>query len=125
MNRILLIGIGGFVGSILRYGLSGLVHQTFTKTWFPVGTLIVNILGCFLIGLLGGLAENRQVFTPEFRLLVFIGFLGGFTTFSTFMYEIFSFSRDGQFFISFANLGMHIILGFCSAWFGNSISKIF
>ncbi len=123
--KILYVGIGGFFGSISRYIISGLVYKFVDKPWFPFGTLAVNIFGCFLIGFLSGISENRQFFNPEIRALVFIGFLGGFTTFSTFGYEIFKFAQDGQILSSLANIAMHLVLGIGSVWLGYSISKVF
>jgi CrcB protein len=124
MIKILYVGIGGFLGAIARYGASGMVHRIFDKTWFPLGTLVVNVGGCLFIGFLGGLAEKTQFFGPEMRLLVFIGFLGGFTTFSTFGFEIINFARDGEIFSAFLNLLLHIILGIGSVWIGLALSKL-
>jgi fluoride exporter len=124
MIKILMVGMGGFAGSICRYIISDLSHRLFSDPFFPYGTIIVNVAGCFFIGLLGGLSETRQVFTPEIRALILIGFLGGFTTFSTFGYEIFTVARDGQFASALINLLLHLILGFGSVWLGFSISRI-
>jgi len=124
MLKILYVGVGGFLGSIARYWASGLVHRILDKPWFPVGTLAVNVIGCLLIGFLGGLAEKSQIFTPEVRLLVFIGFLGGFTTFSTFGFEIITFARDGEIFSALANIVLHIVLGIGAVWLGLSLSKM-
>ena len=124
MIKILMVGMGGFAGSICRYIISGLSQRLFNDPFFPYGTIIVNVIGCLLIGLLGGLSETRQIFTPEIRALIFIGFLGGFTTFSTFGYEIFTLTRDGQFVSALTNLMLHLILGFGSVWLGFSMSKL-
>lgn len=125
MNKIILIGIGGFIGSVFRYLISGFVQKISNQYFFPVGTLAVNLIGCFLIGLLAGLSESRQLFSEVSRAFVFIGILGGFTTFSTFGYESFSFLRDGQIFSTLLNISLHIILGILFVWFGFSLSKIF
>jgi len=124
MFKVLLVGIGGFVGSILRYLTSGFVLKMVGKPYFPYGTLAVNILGCLLFGYLIGLSENRQLFTPETRVLVFVGFLGGFTTFSTFGYEVFSFARDGQIISLLVNILLHLVLGFGAVWLGYTLSKL-
>jgi CrcB protein len=124
MIKIVMVGMGGFAGSICRYIVSDLSHRLFSDPFFPYGTIIVNVMGCLFIGLLGGLSETRQIFTPEIRALILIGFLGGFTTFSTFGYEIFMVARDGQFVAALTNLVLHLILGFCSVWFGFSMSKL-
>lgn len=122
--KILLVGAGGFFGSISRYLMSGWVHTLIEKPVFPHGTLAVNVLGCFLIGLLNGIFETRQVFNPEMRLLVFVGFLGGFTTFSTFGYELFSFLRDNQYFSAALNMSLSVVLGLFAVWLGNAFSKL-
>ena len=111
MIKLLMVGIGGFAGSICRYIISDLSHRLFNDPFFPYGTLTVNVIGCLLIGILGGLSETRQVFTPEIRALILIGFLGGFTTFSTFGYEIFMASRDGQFVGALTSFMLHLKIG--------------
>lgn len=124
MIKLFLVGAGGFFGSVSRYILSGLVYRILGNTYFPYGTLAVNVLGCLLIGFFGGLSESRQLFSPEIRLLIFIGFIGGFTTFSTFGYEVFNFTRDGQIIASLSNILLHIIFGIGATWFGYVISKL-
>lgn len=95
-QTVLLVGGGGFLGSGLRYGISGLAQRLDPSAGFPVGTLTVNAIGCFLIGLVGALADSRGLFGPEMRLFFFIGVLGGFTTFSTFRFETFALLRAGE-----------------------------
>lgn len=124
MHKFLLIGIGGFLGSILRYITSGLVYRILGKTYFPYGTLVVNLLGCFLVGLLSGLSESRQIFNAEARMLIFVGFLGSFTTFATFGYEVFNLAREGEMLSFSSNLIYHFIFGIGSVWLGFSISKL-
>ncbi|MFQ6612622.1 MAG: fluoride efflux transporter CrcB [Fidelibacterota bacterium] len=109
MQKFLIIGTRGFIGSVTRYLLSGSVHRILGKPYFPYGTLAVNILGCFLIGFLTGVSETRQLFNPEMRLFLFIGLLGGFTTFSTFGYEVFSFASNGELFSALVNVLIHMI----------------
>ena len=123
MIKILMAGLGGFAGSVCRYGVSTLSQRLFNDPFFPYGTLTVNVIGCLLIGFLSGLAEARQIFSPEIRVLLLVGFLGGFTTFSTFGYEIFAAARDGQFFSALVNLLLHLVLGFGSVWLGFSLTK--
>ena len=122
--KIFMVGTGGFIGSIARYLMSGWVHDFLDKPMFPYGTLVVNVLGCFLIGLLNGIFEARQIFSPELRLLVFVGFLGGFTTFSTFGYELFSFLRDSQFLSTAMNVVLSVVLGLIAVWLGHTLSKL-
>lgn len=123
MINILIVGIGGFIGSIARYLLGGWIHRLLNNAWFPYGTLVINICGCFIIGFLNGLSESSGVFSPETRLFIFIGILGGFTTFSSFGYETFALFRDGEWLASIANITLQIILGLCAVWFGNVISR--
>lgn len=86
-KQILIVALGGAVGSVLRYKLGGFaLHRT--QSWnFPVSTFSVNIVGCFAIGILAALVEHHDLFSPSTRLLLFTGLLGGFTTFSAFGYE--------------------------------------
>ncbi len=118
MIRLLLVGSGGFIGSILRYLLSGLVQQSSKSVGFPYGTLAVNIVGCFVIGFLSQLAETRGLFTTESRAFVFIGILGGFTTFSAFGNETFNLWRDGENLLVLANIAGHLVAGLGAVWLG-------
>lgn len=125
MYNILLIGIGGFIGSIARYLIGISVHRSLDIYWFPVGTLAVNIAGCFLIGLLGGLLEYRQLSHPEIRFFLFTGILGGFTTFSAFGYETFNLFKDGHILLSFLNSFLQLFLGLGAVWAGYLLSRVF
>jgi CrcB protein len=91
--------------------------------WLPFGTLVVNVVGCFLIGFLSGLAEARSVFGPEVRLFLFIGVLGGFTTFSSFAYETFALARDTENLAAAANIFAQVILGLIAVWVGNALVR--
>jgi fluoride exporter len=122
VGKLLLVGAGGFVGSVLRYLASGYVQQWTQAASFPYGTLAVNVLGCLVIGFLSQLAETRGVFTPETRALVFVGVLGGFTTFSTFSNETLNLLRDNQLFPALANLNAHILLGLGAVWLGRALA---
>ena len=110
MIKILVIGIGGFVGAIARYGLSGLVQRASPGS-FPFGTLAVNVLGCLLIGALMTIVEDRQPFTPTVRLFLFIGLLGSFTTFSTLGYETFEYIKDDDFKLGMYNVLLNVVIG--------------
>lgn len=123
MLNVLLVGAGGFVGSIGRYLLSGWVQNAVRQAWLPYGTLAVNVVGCLLIGLISGLAENREVFRPETRVLLLIGVLGGFTTFSTFGYETFNLARDGEWVKAAGNVTAQVVLGFLAVWCGHAASR--
>lgn len=122
MDKALYVGIGGFIGSILRYWVSSAIQQAANNPAFPFGTLTVNLIGCLVIGFLSQLAEMRDVFTPEARLFVFIGILGGFTTFSTFGNETMNFLRGGEGLPALLNIGAHIFAGLTAIWLGRSIA---
>ena len=121
--NIIFVGVGGFFGSIGRYMLAGAVYQIFPNLYFPIGTLAVNILGCFLIGLLTGLAEVRNLLSPEMRVFLLIGLLGGFTTFSTFGFETFALLRDGNFLSALANVLIQVVIGISAVWLGFNIIR--
>jgi fluoride exporter len=124
LTNILLVGIGGLIGSIMRYLASGYVQQSTKSIDFPYGTLAVNVIGCFIIGFLAQLAEDRGVFTSESRLFVFTGFLGGFTTFSSFGNETLNLARDNQMLNALANVGANVILGLFAVWLGRTVSYL-
>jgi len=119
---ILLVGIGGALGSISRYLLGTWVQSISRSLDFPFGTLAVNLIGCFVIGFLAELAEARGAFTPESRAFMFIGVLGGFTTFSSFGNETINLFRDGNTFNALANIGSSVILGLALVWFGRVVA---
>ena len=121
LNAVL-VGSGGFLGAMARYGLGGLIHRQVPLTTFPLGTLAVNLLGCLAIGLIAGLMESRQVLGPEFRTFALIGILGGFTTFSTFSYETFAMMRNDQYLRVATNVGMHVVLGLALVWLGYTLT---
>jgi CrcB protein len=118
LRPILFAGLGGFIGSAGRYLIGGWVHRLVPLTTLPIGTLFVNASGCFLIGLLGGLIEVRQMFGPDLRVFLLIGVLGGFTTFSSFAYETLALTRDAEFARAFFNIAAQMILGLGAAWLG-------
>jgi fluoride exporter len=113
-----IVGLGGFLGSLARYGLSGLVQRQFPVADFPYGTLAVNLLGCLLIGVMASLMEARGLFSPEFRVFALIGVLGGFTTFSTLGWETFVMLRDTEYVRAAANVTLHVAAGLTLVWVG-------
>ena len=119
-----MVGSGGFIGALARYGLSGLVHRQVPFATFPYGTMAVNLIGCCAIGVIAGLAESRQLFGPEFRTFALIGILGGFTTFSTFGYETFAMIRDAEYVQGAANVGVHVALGLILVWLGYAMTTL-
>ena len=122
MGKLFLAGIGGFIGSSLRYAVTGYVQTWSRSIEFPYGTLAVNLIGCFLIGFLSQLAESRGVFTAESRTFVFIGILGGFTTFSAFGNETMNLWRNGENLLAMANVAAHLLLGLGAVWASRALA---
>jgi CrcB protein len=122
MLQVLVIGFGGFLGTIARFGLGGLVHKHFGGS-FPLGTLVINVLGCLVIGVLMYLIEDRSLFGPTARLFLTIGLLGGFTTFSSFSYETVEQLRDGDTWFAVINVCASVILGLGAVCAGRALMK--
>lgn len=117
-----LVALGGALGSVARYLLGTWIQSASRSVDFPYGTLTVNLIGCFVIGFLSQLAEARGAFTPETRALVFIGVLGGFTTFSSFGNDTMNLLRDGATFNALVNVGANVILGLALVWLGRTVA---
>ena len=124
MYRALLVAVGGLVGSVARYGLAGVV-QTAQGSEFPVGTLAVNILGSFILGLVMTMSLERGLISPEIRILLGTGFCGGFTTMSTFSYESLALLQYGSPASALLNIG--VTLGCCltAVWLGSITGRVF
>ena len=116
--NIFLVGAGGFIGSILRYLIGGMVQQ-YSKT-FPLGTLAVNLIGCFVIGVLVHISESRGLFSETSKAFIFVGILGGFTTFSSFGNETFNLIQNDQAMNALLNIGSNVILGLLAVWLGRT-----
>lgn len=119
--RYLVIGMGGFVGAILRYALGGWVQSAAPNSLFPIGTLAVNVIGCFAIGAVAQTVEARGVLNPHTRLFLTVGLLGGFTTFSAFANETLNGFREGVPGIAIANVVASVGLGLLAAWAGRAV----
>lgn len=117
MIRLLAIAGAGALGALARYGLSGAAQRWF-PTGFPGGTLVVNIVGCFLLGLLATLGLERLTISPTTRTAVLVGFLGAFTTFSTFGYETLALMREGDMARAGLNVALSVGLGIAACWAG-------
>ena len=119
MLQLLAIGCGGFLGAIARFGLSGWVQRA-TRSTFPWGTLAVNVVGCFALGVLMTLVEERSWAGPTARSFVAVGILGSFTTFSTFGVETFELLRSGGLVPAAGNVGGNVVVGLVAVWCGRA-----
>jgi len=122
MQRIMLIGLAGLVGTLLRYWLSGVVARQYGET-FPWGTMVVNLVGCFLAGVLFYITEERFLLSPTLRVVLLIGFLGGFTTFSSYGLQTFTLLRDGELGLATLNVVASNVLGMFMVWTGYVLCK--
>ena len=116
--KALAVGCGGFIGAISRYYLSGLAQSMFKTSTYPIGTATVNITGCLIIGALSEVAESRGVLGGTTGTFLFIGVLGGFTTFSAFGNETVSLFRDGQGLHGVINIISQVVLCLLAVWVG-------
>ena len=124
MEKLLLVGAGGFIGAIARFLVSGWVQIASGSVGFPYGTIAVNLIGCFLIGFLAYVMDARGVFAPEVRLFLFIGVLGSFTTFSTFENETFNLFREGSTHLALIDIGAHVLFGLVAVWAGQALAGL-
>ncbi len=124
MAQILFVGMGGFLGSVARYLLVGLVQSSATGS-FPFGTLLVNVAGCIVIGGLSELLEARPFLTGDARAFLVIGLLGGFTTFSAFGNETINLLRHAGPTLASANVLANVALALGGVWVGRSVAHMF
>lgn len=122
MRTVLLVGLGGGLGSIFRYGLALFVNKHF-YSFFPLATFLANIIGCFLIGFLLGLFERHQWTEPDIKIFFVVGFCGGFTTFSTFAIENVTLVQSNQTLIAFAYIAFSVLTGLLATWMGLWVVK--
>ena len=124
MIKVIWLVAGGALGTVARYGLAGLVQRNGSGA-FPWGTLVVNILGCFAFGLIWGLAEDRLALGVEARMLALTGFMGAFTTFSTFIFETSMLLQEARWLTAAANLLMHNSVGIVFLFLGLVAARTF
>ena len=117
MSKILLLGTAGFIGTLARYFLQGMI-QTNTGSVFPFGTLGVNVSGCFVLGVLNGLFTDRFLIDPQWRICFTVGFCGAFTTFSTLIYETVQLASGRELWLALANVIGSLVLGYLFLWLG-------
>lgn len=120
MQQILLIGLAGAVGAVARYLLSSIVTGLFGAS-FPWGIFLVNVLGCFLFGIVIGLAEHFELIGDVVRLTLLTGFMGAFTTFSTFIFDTHLFLGEGKWLMGMLNAAGQIVIGLICLWGGQKM----
>jgi fluoride exporter len=123
-EKYIFIGLGGAIGSVLRYAAAHWLYRSIGDG-FPYGTLAVNVVGCFFIGLLMALLEDRFLVQPNLRLFVTVGILGGFTTFSTFSFETIALVRSGDMFLAATNVVLSVLLCLSGTWSGVLLGKYY
>lgn len=116
MKSLLLVALGGAIGSVARYQLSGLILHRTIDWRFPAGTFAVNILGCLVAGILAGLAAKYEFFSQDTRVFLFTGILGGFTTFSAFGLETVFLLRRGELLVAGCNVALSVVAGVAVLW---------
>ncbi|EPR44110.1 CrcB-like protein [Desulfovibrio sp. X2] len=122
MQKLALIATGGAAGALCRYGMASAV-QRIAGIGFPLGTFVVNICGCFLFGLMTGLFEGRLGLPPELRFAVMTGFLGAYTTFSTYAFESSMLLREGQWLYAAVNIAGQVVVGLAAVFIGLNIAR--
>jgi CrcB protein len=122
-EKLGLIALAGSAGTLARYWLSGFVYDVLGRD-FPWGTAVVNILGCFLFGLVFELGEDRMLLRTEARVVLLTGFMGAFTTFSTFVFESAGFLEDGRYLPALANVAFQTVLGFAALFAGLMLGRM-
>lgn len=123
LRRLLLLALAGALGTLARYGLAGLVQRAFDGG-LPLGTLAVNVVGCFLFGVVWTLAEERLVISGEMRFIVLVGFMGAFTTFSSFAFETSALLRDAEWSFAAVNVLAQNVLGITSFFIGAALGRL-
>lgn len=124
MKEYLIVGAGGFLGSMLRYGVSRACEEVPIAATFSISTLLVNIVGCFFIGALLGLGEDKSLFFSQYKLFLIVGVLGGFTTFSAFGFESMQLLRAGEIKLAALNVILQVLGGLIAVWCGIKASSI-
>lgn len=122
ITNCLIIGIGGFIGAVARYAMAIWIGNRWGRS-FPLGTFVINVSGSFLIGLLMALLTEKLLVSPYWRLLLVVGFLGAYTTFSTFEYETGKLLEHGETLIAALNVVLSVLLGFAALKIGEVIAK--
>ena len=123
MRTLLFIGVAGFLGAVLRYGVGGFIYK-YAGTTLPYGTLVVNVVGSLLLGFLMEFTLRSALIPGELRMAIGIGFLGALTTFSTFSYETFRYIEEGSAFLATVNIASNLLLCLFAVWLGIVVARV-
>ena len=124
MNKLIIVAIGGAIGAVARYWLGGQIDTRWPMS-FPLGTSFINLTGSFIIGFFMGLVSQRATLHPHWRLLIVAGFVGAYTTFSTFEYETLQLIEKGQAALALFYVTSSVLIGFIAVWFGTFAARLF
>lgn len=119
----MVVALGGALGSVARFKLSGWLLHHAVNLRFPLGTFVVNVAGCLIAGILAGMSTKHHVFSPDTRLLLFTGLLGGFTTFSAFGLETVLLMKRGEWSVATANVVISVLMSLAALWLGFSFAE--
>lgn len=122
MTRVLLIGLASAIGGVARYALSGVVQRIGNGS-FPVGTMVVNVTGCLLVGFFASACAGPYLIREDYRIALLIGFFGGFTTFSSFALETLLLAADGEYWSAAGNVALSALFGLGAAWLGYRLAQ--
>jgi fluoride exporter len=125
VTKVVLVLLGGALGTGCRYWLSTFVYSVVQKPSFPYANFIINVSGSFIIGILAELFEARDLVSPTMRAALLTGVLGGYTTFSSFLLETFSLLRDGEIWLALVNAVGIVLLGLVAVWMGVRLAQLF
>jgi fluoride exporter len=124
MVPTILVAIGGALGSVARFQLSGLAFESYPDWRFPIGTFLVNVIGCCVIGALAALAERSNLISNDLRVFLLPGIVGGFTTFSAFGLETFNLLRRGEILVAGSYVGLSVVVGLLAVWLGYALTAL-
>jgi fluoride exporter len=124
MKNVIMLAVSGSLGTISRYGMGKLANKIFPGS-FITGTFLVNIVGSFAFGFIWALANSKNILDKDISMFILVGFMGAFTTFSTFIFETGKFIKESSYMLAFLNIAAHILLGLGFMFLGLTLAKFF
>ena len=124
MTLYIVTALGGAIGATLRFGIGRWAQDFFGQPSFPYGTLLINVSGCMVFGIIMGLIDKGYAIGPEQRTFMLVGILGGYTTFSTFGFETFALLRDGHGEAALLNAALQVVVGVLGVWLGMLVARL-